>query len=309
MMLSLFDLHCDTAGEMLNCGQGLNQNDLAVSLQKARGFRHYIQVMAHWTDHLLSDHEGWMRFHQILNNLKSDSAIINKQAQIVTTFSSPPPEKPTLILSVEDARILAGDISRVDVLYQYGIRILTPLWRGKTCIGGSHDTNIGLTEFGRLALTKAVKLGMLLDVSHASKASAEDICSIAREHNRPIIASHSNAYDICPVSRNLQRDQIRMIVSQNGLIGLNLYKAFLRSDREATAADALAHIDYFLSNGAEKHLALGCDMDGCELPPDIPDISTLPRLAELMLAHGYSQKLVEAIFYENAHRFFSKYLR
>ena len=47
MKLSLFDLHCDTAGEMLKTGQELEQNELAVSLRKASVYQHYVQVMAH----------------------------------------------------------------------------------------------------------------------------------------------------------------------------------------------------------------------------------------------------------------------
>ncbi len=308
-MLSLFDLHCDTACEMLRSGQGLEQNDLAVSLKKASIFHRYVQVMAHWTDHSLSDEEGWIRFHKILNHLRNDPSIQSKKAKIITAYSDRSSNIPNLLLAIEDARILAKDLSRVDILHQNGVRIITPLWQGKSCIGGAHDTTLGLTAFGKEAMKKAVKLGMILDISHASCASAEDMISIASEYNRPIIASHSNAYDICSVSRNLHADQIKEIISHDGLIGLNLYKAFLQKGQNAIAKDVLVHVDYFLSQGAENHLALGCDMDGCDLPPDIPDLSSLSRLAELMFSNGYSEKQIEAIFFENANRFFSKYLR
>ena len=80
-------------------------------------------------------------------------------------------------------------------------------------------------------------------------------------------------------------------------------------DGKATATDALRHVDYFLELGAERHLSLGCDMDGCDLPPDIPDVSALPRFAELLQKHGYSEMLISDLFYGNAYRFVKQYFR
>ncbi len=303
--MKLFDLHCDTAGEMLTQGQPLSCNTLAVSLASASVFERYTQVMAHWTDCRLTDEEGWSRFWQILQNLQNDPAVrLGK-----VTFDPDDTSRPRLILAVEDARILAGELTRVDALADAGVHILTPLWAGETCIGGSHDTNVGLTDFGKAAVKRAIHCGMIPDISHASRASADDIFEIAAQTGSPVIASHSNAYDVCPVSRNLRREQIGQILHADGLIGINLYTRFLNADAGATAADALPHIEYLCSLGAEGQLALGCDMDGCELPPDLSEVGALPRLAERLLAHNYPQSLVDALFWDNANRFAEKYLR
>lgn len=298
MKLSLFDLHCDTAYEMHRQRQALAQNTLAVSLQKAAAFDRYVQVMAHWTDPMLDDEEGWLAFHAMLENLKNDPTVRNP----VESF-------PTLLLSVEDARILCKIPERVDMLYSLGVRILTPLWKGETCIGGSHDTESGLTDFGRDALSRAAELGMILDISHASEKSASEIFEIAARAKRPVIASHSNAFALCPASRNLRKWQIRKILDCDGVIGINLHRYFLTADGNATIDHILSHVAYFLENGAEDHLALGCDMDGCALPEEIPDLSRLPLLAEAMMRANYTEKLIEKIFYENAYSFAQKYLR
>lgn len=308
MNLSLFDLHCDTALEMLRNKQSFFQNTLAVSLQKASVYQRYVQVMAHWTPYRLGDEEGWKLVQEMLQNLKNDPVISEGKA-VIQSVCPDRDHAPTLLLAVEDARILANRLERVDTLFESGIRILTPLWKGESCIGGSHDTDKGLTDFGKAALGRAVDLGMILDISHASVASAEDIFTIAKKHGRPVIASHSNAYDICPVSRNLRREQIGAIVASDGIIGINLYTKFLKPNGNATLEDTLAHIEYFLEAGAEQHLALGCDMDGCDLPSDVPDIAALPHLAELMQRHGYAEELIRAIFYENAYRFAQKHFK
>ena len=308
MKLSLFDLHCDTAGAMLEKNQPLTDNHLAVSLSHAKQFAQYIQVMAFWTPNDMDDEKGWNYFLSMLKNLKEDPAITKKEAVIAASLSEN--NQNTLLLSVEDVRILAGKIERVDTLYQAGIRILTPLWKDLTCIGGSHNTNQGLTPFGKASLDRALSLGMILDISHASRESAEDIFEISARYHRPVIASHSNAWSICPVSRNLYDDQIKQIIGCGGVIGLNLFYLFLKQAKsdEVSVADLFPHIDHFLEMGAEKALCLGCDMDGAHLPREIPHLGALPCLAEEMLRHNYSEDLIHDVFYQNAHRFATQYL-
>ncbi len=308
MTLSVFDLHCDTAERMLLEHQGLSENHFAVSLEQAKKFDRYIQVMAHYIDRSLSDEDGWQRFLAMRQNLLEDPSIKNGDA-VIATECPKDLTCPSLILSLEDARILANRIDRVDALYDLGIRIITPLWADTSCIGGAHNVSLGLTDFGKAALVRALELGIILDISHASVASAEEMFELAATHNAPIIASHSNAYSVCPVSRNLRDGQVQRILDCNGLIGLNFYKHFLRTDGSAGIADVLRHAEHFLSLGARDALCLGGDMDGCELPPELPSLSSLDRLANAMLAHNYTEDLVRAIFFGNAYRFAQMHLK
>lgn len=308
MKLSLFDWHCDTASELFLRNETLEQTECAVSLQKADLFSSYVQVMAFWTDHTLSDEEGWNRYLQMRDHLRSDPAILAQKALLVTEIA-PNRSVPQLLMGVEDARILCGRIERLQQLYTDGVRVLTFLWQGETCIGGSHDTDRGLTAFGKQVVRNAVTLGMLPDISHASVASAREIFEIAQEYTSPVIASHSNAYDICPVSRNLTKEQIRAVLKNGGVIGLNLHQAFLKKNGSACAADCIPHIEHFLSLGCEQALCLGGDWDGCRLPSDLSSLSDLPHLAELLLQKNYSEDLVRDLFFNNAMRFSMQYLR
>lgn len=299
--IDLLDLHCDTAKQMLELGQPLGKNEFAVSLEQAAGYRQYIQVMALFTDRRLSDTAGWERLLQMYENLKSDPSVQGGRARLV--MACPPRAAGiSLLLGVEDARILQERLERVDMLYQMGIRILTPLWQGNTCIGGAHDTENGLTAFGKLAVQRAVALGMLADISHASVRAADEMLEISAVQGRPVIASHSNAYACCSVSRNLRDGQIRAIVACKGLIGLNLYTEFLSCNQPATVDDLLRHTEHFLSLGAAQALCLGCDMDGARLPQDLHSLSALPSFANCLLRHNYPEQLVRAIFFENAYR-------
>ena len=307
MNLSLFDLHADTAWAMYQTGQPLTRNSLAVSLDKAQKYARYIQVIALWTTPDLNNEEGYQQLLKMVENLKNDSSLQSGKAELCSVCPTRTSDKATLMLSVEDARILDGHIERVAELAQMGVRSIIPMWSGESCIGGSHNTTVGLTEFGKHAIKEMLTHGMLIDISHASLESSKDIFELSALYNKPVIASHSNAYSICPVSRNLHNRQIDAILSSGGIIGINLYHAFLEKDGEATLDSILRHIEYFLSRGAENALCLGCDMDGADLLSDIPDVSNLDRLANHLLAHGYSQDLINALFFENAYRFAQKH--
>jgi membrane dipeptidase len=237
----------------------------------------------------------------------ADDAIKSHAAELCTTCP-PLGQGNHLILAVEDARILAGKIERVDQLYALGVRILTLMWRDDTCIGGSHNTESGLTDFGKAALRRALELGIVPDISHASVASAADTFAIAKEMHRPVIASHSNAYAICPVERNLRDEQIKQIIESDGIIGINLFPAFIKEGKDISSEELFPHIDHFLSMGAEEHLCLGGDMDGAPLPKDMSSLSSYTQLAQKMLAHGYSENFMHKLFFGNAYRFASTYL-
>ncbi|MBE6633314.1 MAG: hypothetical protein E7620_03105 [Ruminococcaceae bacterium] len=302
MKYSFFDWHCDTASVLLATGQRLAVNDHAVSLERASRLSRYVQVMAYFTSPKLTNEEGWERVNAMHRHLTEDPAVL--QGNAVIRNACPPNEDGVhLLLSIEDARILNGRLERLELLREMGIRILTPLWNGVTCIGGAHNTNEGLTAFGAKAVDRAITLGMLPDISHASERSADEIFQIAALHSTPVIASHSNAYNVCPVSRNLRNGQIREILRSRGVIGLNLYVSFLSKDPDnASVNDVLRHVDYFLEQGAEDALCFGCDMDGAKLPRDIPSLEHIPQLAEAF-GKRYSENTVHKLLFENAYSF------
>ena len=307
MKLSLFDLHADTAWVMYQTKQPLGDNSLAVSIEKAKKFDRYIQTMALWTSPKLGDEEGYSELLQVVENLKNDSALQNGEAELCSSCPVRDSTKPSLIFSVEDARILNGRIERVAELANLGVKSMIPMWSGETCIGGSHNTNTGLSAFGKRAAKEMLDHEMILDISHASVESSNDIFELSAANGKPVIASHSNAHAICPVSRNLHDWQIDAIIASGGIIGINLYRYFLEEDGNATLDSILRHIEHFLSRGAENALALGCDMDGADLPDDIPNLSYLDRLANYLLEHKYSQEFIHNLFFNNAYRFAEKH--
>lgn len=306
--MKLIDLHCDTAIRLLQHDQPLCDNTFHISLKKAEYLESYAQVMAVFTQNHLTDAQGYERFFEVVKNLRHEAEINKDHVKMIENAKDVLPlwqeNKIPFILAVEDARILQNDVSKLDVLYENGVRILTLNWSGQTCIGGAHNTHSPLTEFGREVVKKCFSLGVIPDVSHASFEGTDECITLAKEHKKPIIASHSNSYSVCAHSRNLTDKDFCDIVSLGGIVGISLCPEHLKEGGGATISDIIKHIEHYLSLGGENTVCLGCDLDGTDLPRGINDISDLYKIEEELLKLNYTTETVEKILYKNALEFF-----
>ncbi len=297
---SLFDLHCDTATSLFAKKQALYENNCHISLKKASLYPKYRQIMAVWSDRRLSDEEAFERFLEVTRYIAADPSFM--AFPLVTDGKDLPPR--AYFLAVEDARLLGGKRDRLSILYEHGVRLLTLLWSGDTVIGGSHDSESGLTAFGKQVLDDCFELGILPDISHASARSTDEMLERATECGKAVIATHSNAFAVCPHTRNLTDERFLKLKATGGIIGLCLCPSHLaRNPKEASLDHAVRHIEHWLSLGGEDCIALGCDLDGTDLPSGISSVSDLHRLAELLGKRGYSDALIEKLFHVNAENF------
>ncbi len=295
-MIPLFDLHCDTLSELYNNSADFKNNNLHISKNKVKAFSPYIQVFAIWSASSLSNEEAYLNFSKVYSYANIQNIYFVKDYSKLRQNSN--------ILAVEDARLLNGDIQRLDKLYALGVRILTLCWKDFSIIGGAWNTEKGLTSFGFEVINRCFKLGVIPDISHASIKSSEQAIEIAFCYNKPLIASHSNSYSICPHKRNLTDDLFLKVLKTNGLVGISLASEHI-SVNSPTIKNILNHIYHFLSLGGENSICLGCDFDGVSsLPCEISSISDLNKLFfAVEKAFGYDFAL--KLFFENAFRFFS----
>ena len=304
-ILSLADMHCDTPFELFYRKASFLKNDLAVSAKKAERYDHFLQVAAVWSDKALDNDSAYHRTLEIIEYFKCDVEKIKDCSFYINDQNT----KIQFILSIEDARILGDDINRLYHLHGCGVRILTPLWCGKSCIGGAYDTVLGLTDFGKQTVKTCTELGIIPDISHASEQSAYDIFEICNGFV-PVIASHSDSYKVFPHKRNLTDEQFVAIRNLGGVVGINLCAEHLGYDCELSAINTVIdHIEHYLSLDGENTVCFGCDFDGAETPFELSDITSLFTIAERMSARGYSDSLIEKIFYLNAENFIKKNIK
>lgn len=142
------------------------------------------------------------------------------------------------MLGVEGGHMIENRLDYINALYHRGVRYLTLTWNNSNPWAtsamdetrhGDSLTHKGLTDFGKQVVKRMNELGMLVDVSHVGEQTFWDVINTT---TKPIIASHSNAYALCPVFRNLKDDQIKAMGKNGGVIQLNFYSGFVDSTFE-----------------------------------------------------------------------------
>ncbi len=308
--MNLFDLHCDTPTRMRKENLPITSRELDSGLSGLLTFKRSAAVFAIWSEHGKSAQQNYDDFFATLTNLEreisenSDTCVLSKTYRDYRERS-----RTRLILGVEGAELLEGRIARLGTLFDAGVRVLTPVWKGISLVGGGHDTDVGLTDFGRELLTECEALGIVPDLSHMSEKGFFEASSIL---SHPFIVSHSNSSRICGVSRNISDIAFRTVVGKGGLVGLNLYPPFLTSssenaDRHALINSFVCHALHFLDLGGEKTLCLGSDRDGMDRVPGFTEADATEELANALAHERVPDKIIKKIFFGNADRFFENH--
>ena len=308
MLYRVFDGHCDTPVELWLQEKQLRSSDLAVSLDKAAGLGGYAQFFAFCTAWIKTRMPHTEHFSRALDYFLAQ---LRKNEDRITLCRTAPEAEAAMqagkcaaFLAIEGAEAVREDEGLLELAYEAGVRMVSLVWNLPNGLSGSCQTGEGLTEKGKRFFRRAQKLGMLVDVSHLSEKGFWDMAELAE---KPIVASHSDSFAVCPHPRNLTDAQISAIVHNEGVIGLNLCPAFLGLGRNMDAV--LAHIDHFLCMDARENLCIGTDFDGIEsLPEGITGVESMEELYEQMLAHRFSEALVQDIFFNNLRRFLGEAL-
>ena len=215
---------------------GITQSDLG--RMRAGGVK--VQVFSIFCD----DHYGTgsaFRFAgQELDSLFAIAARNPREMQIVYSYSelirAVKAKKLACLSGVEGGHMIEDNLDYLDSFYRRGVRYLTLTWNNSTSWSTSamdetnHEfvaTPYGLNDFGKEVVKKMNRIGMMIDVSHVGEKTFWDVISTT---TKPVIASHSSVYSLCPVFRNLKDDQIRAIAKNGGVIQVNFYSAFLDSN-------------------------------------------------------------------------------
>lgn len=185
-------------------------------------------------------------------------------------------ERFAAMLGVEGGHMIEDKIDNLDNFYVRGVRYMTLTWNNSTSWAtsaadetarskssasggetlGDSTRKKGLTDFGKKIVERMNDLGMLIDVSHSGEQTFWDVIKFTK---KPVIASHSCVWALCPHRRNLKDDQIKAIAKNGGVIHLNFYAGFLDSTYERKAIGFLANhkaeVDSMIAKGAQPDYA------------------------------------------------------
>ena len=202
----------------------------------------------------------------------------------------------SIMLGIENGLALEGDLANIAHFAQRGVVYITLCHNGDNDLCDSargSSTHGGVSPFGADAIREMNRLGILVDLSHASEKSFYDALDISRV---PIVCSHSSARALCDHPRNLTDDQMRALAAKGGVAQITIYNGFLRTDGAATIHDVLAHLDHAIQVMGIDHVGLGTDFDGDGGVPGLADSSELINFTRQLLVRRYSAADIQKIW-------------
>jgi membrane dipeptidase len=223
-------------------------------------------------------------------------AIARSPADIVEAKKS---GTPCAVLAIEGGDPLEGDLARVKLFYDRGVRVLQLMHYRINEIGDIQTENPrhnGLTSFGREVVREMNKLGMVIDTAHCS---AETLAGVLSESKAPVIFSHTGAYALRPLARHLQDKELRAIASKGGIIGI-----WPHLRRRDTFDNFLKDIDYVQKLVGTDRIGIATDLFGLDTHTAIPTHKEFSLIPAALLKRGYTDGVVEKIIGGNFMRLF-----
>ena len=148
-------------------------------------------------------------------------------------------KKKVALIGVEKGYPLGADIARVSEFYERGARYISLTHNGHNQLADSHTGERdgwkwnGVSPLGKEVIAEMNRLGIMVDVSHASKTAMMQTASLS---TAPIIASHSGVRALCDVSRNLDDEQLVALKQTGGVFQAVAYDGFVKTARPDSTA-------------------------------------------------------------------------
>lgn len=200
------------------------------------------------------------------------------------------------LFSLEGLHDLEGDFDNLQVLYDAGARMagFTHFFDNEVSGSMHGEEKGGLTDLGREVLAEMERLGMVVDIAHASPAAVTEILQAA---TRPVVSSHGGVQATCDANRNLTDDQIRGVAATGGVVGIGYWDAAVCDLTPAAVVDAIEHV---IEVGGLETAALGSDYDGATTVAW--DTSQIAVITQELLDRGHSEQEIAAIMGGNTLR-------
>jgi membrane dipeptidase len=232
-----------------------------------------------------------------------------------------------LIYGFQDGVGIGDDLSRVALYHAFGLRIVQLTYNVRNMFGDGclQPENGGLTPLGRQLVERLNAQGITVDTAHCGMRTTMD----AIEHStKPIAISHSGCRAVADRPRSKPDDILKRMADKGGVIGIYLMP-FLSMSGQPSSDDLVKHVEHAVNVCGEDHVGIGSDLSitphvvnaeymrvhrtfvegrikaGIAAPgedPAVPmfvtDLNTprrMERIAEKLLARGYSESRVEKI--------------
>ena len=147
-------------------------------------------------------------------------------------------------IGIENGYVIGRDLSLLETYHALGARYMTLAHGGhndiadsatpREALGDTEAQHDGVSAFGEQVIAEMNRIGMLVDVSHISRAAMLDAVRLSQA---PVIASHSSMHALMPHPRNLDDEQLRALADNGGVVQTVAVGAFLSEIAARRAAE------------------------------------------------------------------------
>jgi membrane dipeptidase len=137
------------------------------------------------------------------------------------------------LIGVENGYPVGTDIRRVKEFYDRGARYMSLAHNGHSQLADSNTgeregtwLHNGLSDLGKQAIAEMNRLGIMVDLSHPSKAANLQAIALSKA---PVIASHSAVRALCDHSRNMDDEQLLALKKNGGVIQTVAFNSYVKT--------------------------------------------------------------------------------
>jgi len=239
------------------------------------------------------------------------------------------------LIGIEGGQAIENSLGTLRMFYSLGVRYMTlthsstTLWADAATDEPKHG---GLTRFGEEVVREMNRLGMMVDISHVSDGTMDDVLRISEA---PVIFSHSSARALADHRRNVPDSILTRLAKNGGVVMVNIYPGFINATAAKQAANVLDkerefkamypndpdksakaftdflstfktetgtleevadHIDYMRKVAGIDHVGIGADFGSLtQHPTGLDDVSRYPYLTAELIRRGYTDLEVKKV--------------
>ncbi len=239
------------------------------------------------------------------------------------------------LIGIEGGQAIENSLGALRLFFRLGVRYMTlthsstTLWADAATDEPKHG---GLTRFGEEVVREMNRLGMMVDISHVSDGTMDDVLRISEA---PVIFSHSSARALADHCRNVPDSILTRLAKNGGVVMVNIYPGFINATAAKQAANVLDkerefkamypndpdksakaftdflstfktetgtleevadHIDYIRKVAGIDHVGIGADFGSLtQHPTGLDDVSRYPYLTAELIRRGYTDSEVKKV--------------
>ena len=207
--------------------------------------------------------ERFRGIHELVRTCSEEAALARTPADVERIVEG---GKVAVAIGMENGFMIGPDLTLLERYAELGGAYLGLTHDGHNAIadaavpreelGDAPSRHGGLSEFGERVIAELNRLGIMVDVSHMSKAASLDAVRISRT---PVIASHSSMHALVPHARNMDDETLLALAARGGVVQITAVHEFLKVDPPGAMEAFYGLLDEF---------GLETDADARTLPPD-----------------------------------------